>query len=276
MLARTVGPKFNHYPCYVQPKLNGVRALYQVQTFQSRDEKVWKPEVVRHLTEELRDINNGLGNFVLDGEFYYHGMRLQDINGAIAVNRSSPREDTNKIEFHVFDVVDPYRKFSERWFEVYHGLIDASQHLPHVKVVPTSVAHNWSQVEQHFHLYTSTGYEGIMLRPDGLYEFGDHIGRNGNSTTFRSRNLWKHKHWEDDEFECVGITQGEGKAKIGIGALVCKTKDGNATFGVGTGFTDQDRIDFAMYPPVGKQVKVRYLVLTADGKPFNPSFVAIV
>lgn len=272
MLARTVGPKYDNYPCYVQPKLNGVRALYQQGTFQSRDEKVWNEGVLKHVLDELRLMD--MGNLVLDGEFYCHGMRLQDINGAIAVNRKEPCANTGKIEYHVFDVVNPYEKFSNRWFELYHGIIAAE--YPHVKAVPTAYAHDWLEVERLFYLYTSLGYEGVMLRPDGFYEFGEHVGRNGSNTTFRSKNLWKHKHWEDDEFVCIGITQGEGKADIGIGALVCQTKDGKASFGVGTGFTDAERIQFAMYPPVGQLVKVRYLTLTADNKPFNPSFLAVL
>jgi ATP-dependent DNA ligase len=249
-----------------------VRALYQQGVFQSRDEKVWNTAVLKHISDELASFTE-IGNLILDGEFYCHGMRLQDINGAIAVNRKEPCENTGKICFHVFDVVNPYEKFSKRWFELYHGIVGAE--LAHVKAVPTAYAHNWQEVEQHFYVYTASGYEGVMLRPDGLYEFGQHVGRNGNDTTFRSRNLWKYKHWEDDEFECVGITQGEGKAEIGIGALILKTT-GGATFGVGTGFTDQDRIQFAMYPPVGQMIKVRYLTLTAEGKPFNPSFIAVL
>src|SRR5262249_36888189 len=114
MLARTVGPKFSHYPCYVQPKLNGVRALYQAGVFQSRDEKLWQPEVVKHLTDELGQFSQYLGNVCLDGEFYCHGMRLQEINGAIAVNRKEPCKVTPQICFHVFDVVNPHEKFSNR------------------------------------------------------------------------------------------------------------------------------------------------------------------
>jgi ATP-dependent DNA ligase len=274
MLARTVGPKFDQYPCFCQPKLNGVRALYQLGTFQSRDEKVWRPEVLLHLTAELSTLS--LNNVILDGELYVHGWRLQRINGAVAVNRLQPRDDTGEVCFHVFDVVEPARKFSDRWLDVYNALLSAN--LPHIKPVPTALAQNKEIMEQCFHLYTSSGYEGIMLRPDGLYEFGEHEGRNGNQTPYRSKTLWKHKHWEDDEFYCVGVTEGEGKAKIGVGALVLQVgyPTSDLTFKVGTGFTDEDRIEFAQNPPVGRQVRVRYLCLTDDGIPFNPSFIAIM
>lgn len=286
MLARTLGPKFDQFPCFVQPKLNGVRALYQQPCkssfgiFQSRDEKVWLDRVLRHLCDELEPLYETLGPLILDGELYVHGWRLQRINGAIAVNRLEPNNDTRQIEFHVFDVVDPKKRFSERWFDIYHKIWVAN--LPHVKAVATDIIANRLMLDQHFHHYTSKGYEGIMLRPDGPYEFGEHLGRGGTMTSYRSRTLWKHKQWEDGEFRCCGITQGEGKADIGIGALVLEKnlarelRDETDTFKVGTGLDDSDRIAFMQNPPIGKLVKVRYLELTKDGIPFNPSFLAVL
>ena len=286
-LARTLGPKFNQYPCYVQPKLNGVRALYQqcepesdgfAGIFQSRDEKLWNDSILAHIEEELTSIS--LNNAILDGELYVHGWRLQRINGAIAVNRKEPIPDTKEICFHVFDVVNPDLKFSERWLDM-SNLLRAAD-LPHVKVVDTSYIHDRDQMERYFRLATAKGYEGVMLRPDGPYEFGE----TPHGTQKRSKFLWKYKSWEDDEFTCVGTTPGEGKASIGIGALLLAPGilDGycsavtytGRTFGVGTGFDDSERIEFAKNPPIGKLVRVRYLELTADGIPFNPSFLAVL
>lgn len=278
MLSAAIGPKFNRFPCYVQPKLNGVRALYQraaapgrcAGVFQSRDEKIWNTEVLQHLHNEFAIVD--MGDFILDGELYRHGWRLQRINGAVATNRSQPREDTHEVCFHVFDVVDPNRNFSDRWFEIYHGLVAAE--LPRVKAVPTMLVQDREEMERSFHLYTSQGYEGIMLRPDGPYEFG--VTPHG--TRKNSKFLWKHKAWEDGEFECIGVTQGEGKADIGIGALVLRVFHGtmDVEFKVGTGFTDEDRIELMRNPPIGKLIRVRYLCLTDDGVPFNPSFLAVM
>jgi ATP-dependent DNA ligase len=291
-LARTIGPKFNTYPCFCQPKLNGVRALYQQGIFQSRDEKVWSPKVLQHLHEELNTLQPTFEKLIIDGELYVHGWRLQDINAAVAVNRKEPTKDTPHVEFHVFDVVDPNRPFSDRWFEIYQTLQQAN--LPHVHAVPTALCVSKADMENHFYQYTALGYEGIMLRPDGPYEFGEHLASHGqNMTTFRSKFLWKFKRWEDDEFVCVGTTQGEGKADIGVGALVLSKKadDGLAlvtlrdtdtsyryedVFKVGTGFTDEERIEFMKNPPIGKLIKVRYLCLTEDKIPFNPSFVCVM
>lgn len=295
MLAKTIGPKYSTWPAYCQPKLNGVRALVQLVTnkmerklgptpvWQSRDEKMWSPNLLDHLSHEIYKLKDFCEGLILDGELYVHGWRLQRINGAVAVNRKEPSVDTPHVCFHVFDVVDPQRPFSDRWFDIYHLIQQAD--LPHIKAVPTAVLSDRNDLDLHFHMYTRLGYEGIMIRPDGPYEFGEHEARSGEPrmTQYRSKFLFKHKQWQDDEYFCIGTTPGEGKANIGIGALILGRQNrigDNAvlgpTFKVGTGFSDEDRIFYMQNPPIGKLVKVRYLCLTDDGIPFNPSFMCVI
>lgn len=265
MLARTYGPKYNHLPCFVQCKLNGIRALFQNGTFQSRDEKLWRPGILDHIAAQL----TWCTELVLDGELYFHGWRLQRINGAIAVNRTAPIDDTYQVQYHVFDVVDPRKKFSARFLPIYNAL--QRTRLPHVIPVQTDLIYLKEEIDLHFEAAVKAGYEGLMLRPDVEYEIDK-----------RSKALWKRKQWEDGEFCCVGVTQGEGKASIGIGALQLKyeaplhSNNDNGFFNVGTGFTDSERIAFAENPPIGKLVKVRYPYLSDDGIPQCPSFLAVL
>lgn len=288
MLARTLGPKYSNYPAFIQPKLNGVRALYQRGFFQSRDEKIWAHEKLIHLTDELATLPF-LGQTMLDNELYVHGWRLQRINGAVAVNSATPREDTHLVECHVFDAIDERGfkcKFSERWLDL--AILIASANLSHIKVVPTALVHSRAELDQWFRRWTSEGYEGVMLRPDGPYE----VGETPHGTQRRSEYLWKYKHWEDAEFLCVGVTQGEGKADIGIGALILTTAPGEKDwdnndillygqqfgklFNCGTGFTDEDRIELARNPPIGRLIRVRVVEYTADGIPYPCRFEAVM
>jgi ATP-dependent DNA ligase len=158
--------------------------------------------------------------------------------------------------------------------------------LPNIKLVPTATCDSRETLDIHFHALTAQGYEGVMLRPNGPYEYGE----TPHGTTKRSEYLWKYKSWEDAEFRCLGVTQGQGKADIGIGALTLCSVDpivlGNRigktvssdipTFACGTGFDDSERIEYMKNPPIGKLVKVRYLCLSADGIPLNPSFLAVL
>lgn len=278
-LAAPLGPKFSRFPCFVQPKLDGVRALYQSSTFQSRGEKLWKPTFFPHIVDELYSHFNT--PVIFDGEFYHDGWKLQRINSAVGVNNNNPNEDTPNIEFHIFDVVDPAKNFSQRWLDYYHLIQSAN--LPHVKAVPTAYAESRATMDLHFFRYTELGYEGLMARPDGPYVFG----ATSHGTRKNSPFLWKYKKWSEDEWYCVGWTPGEGKADIGIGALVFALKgtaivdngDGTKTihgqtFKVGTGFDDKERIYYMIHPPIGKRCRIRYLFLTDAGIPFNPSFIA--
>lgn len=287
MLARTYGPRYSTYPCYLQPKLNGIRALSQHAVFQSRDEKIWNDGVLGHLQQQMFILQQLCESApIFDGELYVHGWRLQDINAAVAVNRLQPTEKTPFVEYHIFDVVNPALPFSQRFLPLQSAIIDAN--LPHIKLVPTAFIGDNVELDSHFHHWTQHGYEGVMLRPDGKYEFGEHVGRGGNMTQYRSKTLWKYKCWEDGEFACVGVTQGEGKADIGIGALTCAAHPEDLkntsvkhlgtiqTFNVGTGFSDSERRAFMQNPPIGKLIKVKYLCLSADGIPLNPSFLAVL
>lgn len=288
MLARTYGPKFSYFPCLLQPKLNGIRALAQNTdsgiVMQSRDEKLWRRDFLHEIHDELRSLYaagksyfSSTWNPLLDGELYVHGWRLQDINSAIAVNRSERTEKTGRVEYHLFDSIpDLSTPFIDRWVALSALIqqIRLDSNLQHIRAVPTHRCDNLEEMQRYFHHYTAAGYEGVMLRTNEPY----FVGETAHGTQYRSKTLWKHKQWEDAEFVCVGATQGEGKAAIGFGALILSTgqamPSGEAiTFKVGTGFTDEER---QQEPPIGKLVRVRYLELTRDGIPFNPSFIAVL
>jgi hypothetical protein len=87
--------------------------------------------------------------------------------------------------------------------------------------------------------------------------------------------MLKRKDWHDDEFECIGVDEGLGKRAGKAGALVCKLTNGK-TFGVGSGLTDAEAEHYLDNPPVGRKVKVKYLCLTSDGIPFNPTVIAVL
>ena len=268
MLARTLGPKFDLFPCYVQPKLNGIRALYQSGTFQSRGEKLWKPSFFPHIVEQLQSLDLP-PNTILDGEFYVHGWRLGRILSATGVNNNDPNTDTPSIVYNVFDVVEPNKGFRERVSDLVIPFCIEGEHS-NISLVPTGIAHDRAELDAYFKQFIADGYEGLMARPEGNYEFGATL----QGTEYRSRTLWKHKKWADMEFICVGVTHGEGKASIGAGSLILRT-EGGETFHVNV-LGDEERIKHFLNPPIGHLVRVRYNELTALGIPVPAIFVAVL
>lgn len=284
LLAHIYEPHRVTYPCYVQPKLNGIRALYQGGRFQSRDELPFPTELLKHLAEPL--LQTFAPSIILDGELYVHGWPLQRINAAVTPVRQQPTEDTLKVEYHIFDVVNFERSFETRF--VYRESLD------HPTLVPSIRVDSQSEADLHYAEFVRLGYEGMMYRlGDCPYTVPKQVSwahRLPNGTdnypppgrakfwSDKSNRVWhllKRKDWRDDEFVCDGYAEGEGKYAGTLGALICKTKSGER-FHVGSGLTDSDRDHYWQNVPIGRLIKVKYLVLSNAGIPLNPTILAIL
>lgn len=283
LLAHIYEPHRVTYPCYVQPKLNGIRALWGpndrgTTSFLSRDGHVFSERVLAHLDAPLRETFGT--STMLDGELYVHGWPLQRINGAVTPVRNEPNEDSALVEYHVFDVVDYTKTFRERTRPLWEPSAPT-------KLIKTMLAISEEIANLLYAEFVSLGYEGMMYRlGDCPYtvpkqERGRHItpGQFWSKSKFLSdkdNRVWhllKRKDWQDDEFVCVSVVEGEGKLAGTLGALICSGghNDLNFVFNVGSGLTDSQRAFYWRNPPIGKLIKIKYLVLSSDGIPLNPT-----
>lgn len=278
LLAHVYEPRRITYPCYVQPKLNGIRALYQSGNFQSRDQLPFPKGLLDHLAKPL--LQSFAPEVILDGELYVHGWPLQRINAAVTPVRQQPTEDTLKVEYHVFDTVDFTKSFQCRspWFT--HDQI---------KPVATYFVDRVEMADEMYAQWVSEGYEGMMYRlGDCPYTVPKMVSSEGSRwkvPTTKSRflsdkdnrcwHLLKRKDWQDDEFEYYASVEGIGKLQGTLGSLICLTKD-RKHFNVGSGLTDSERQHYWQNPPIGRLVKVKYLCLSTDGIPLNPTILAIL
>lgn len=261
------------YPVYIQPKLNGIRGIYNHGVFQSRDEHLWKPDVLSHLVHELLTCTNP--DQILDGELYVHGWSLQKINGAVAVTRNEPNKFTPIVEYHVFDIIDttnPMQTFEQRAESLFNLRNRITLHsLTKVRVVPTMLM-SQPQAESAYHSYRQQGYEGIMYRAsDKPYGHEQFCGNKDNRWNY----LLKRKAWVDDEFTIIDFTSTLGEKGNRGFQLTCKTKEGR-TFNVGSGLAHEEMIAFENEPPIGKQARVRFEMLSDDLIPLKPTLEAVL
>jgi len=225
-------------PCYVQPKLDGVRILVNNKGGISRTGKVVRG--TEYWGKGLKD-----GEY-LDGECYVHGMDFEAITSAF---KTAPE----KLEFHVFDYYDvnrPNLTFKER--------------MSHV-TVETLLVKRKVDLQGVHDTFVSRGYEGIMIRnPLGSYEPGK-----------RSNTLLKMKMFETDEFTIVGVHEGTGR-DTGTPVWECQT-EGGETFSVRPeGSVESRREAFARRKEiVGKKLTVKYQNMTVAGVPRFPVGIAI-
>lgn len=268
MLAHRFQEKLTHvrFPCIIQPKLNGVRAVYRSGIFQSRDRKVWNPEVVEHILDHLTHIHP---NILLDGEFYRHGFPLQKINGAIAVNRTSARYDSTEIQFWIFDLIDLEDLDRDAWSR--QQLVDAiTSNLPSsspIRRCPTFLCSDRPTLERQFSNFKSRAFEGLIYR-----DFSAPYGLEAACTNKENRwpTLLKRKDWLDEWFPVVSFELGNGRFSSLVGSLVCQLPSGQ-TFTVGSGLSDEERSAFLTRLPT--KAHVRYEMLSDNLIPLKPTLL---
>lgn len=215
MLAQTYDGKKDVYPCFGQPKLDGLRCIvflreHEIQ-FQSRRGVLFKP--LRHIEDSLRPIFHKHPDTVLDGELYTDSLSFEQLTGLIRKTKTDAHpDDVQKIGYHVYDMICRDVPFRDRWKQLCLLLRRPS---PHVQIVLTEEIGSHDQFREKFQCYVQQGFEGIILRhPEGVYE-----------CNYRSRSLLKYKEFQEQEFVIRDFTEGEGRERGSV-IWVCETEAG--------------------------------------------------
>lgn len=204
------------YPCYVNPKLDGLRAIAIEGQFFSRMRKPFP--VIKHLQEEIEK-HPSLMELPLDGELYHHDLKEDFELIVSAIKREKePSPLTQSIQYHVYDLNIPGH---------YHERLETIERLKltikskAIKFVETRLVKNEREMRAAYEDFMEQGYEGAMLRnAHGQYECR------------RSYNLQKVKEFQDTEFRIVDIQEGRGALQGCVGAFVCEMQETKATFNV--------------------------------------------
>lgn len=202
------------FPCFVQPKLDGLRAVLDDRALYSRSRKPFRDMPLILDTIETHN----LSDYKLDGELYCHDLKdnFEEIVGAIK-RENSEHPALEQIEYHIFDVNIPDMPFAMR-LALLKQLIGAA--LWKVKLVETLLVNSHEEIDTMREHYLEEGYEGVMIRSmHGMYV---------SSASRRTPDLQKYKKMQDAEFRVVGINEGRGKLKGHVGAFVCQ--HGDVTF----------------------------------------------
>ena len=257
--------KHNKFPYYSQPKLDGVRCLVSKDGMQSRN---GKPILsAPHIREALEPFFQKYPNVVLDGELYNHDLK-NDFEKIISLARKTKptaadlEESKENIQYWVYDAIFP-DNMNKMSFQLRNEFINYNVDVySGVVIVPTYELISELDIQLYLADYLGQGYEGQMLRdPKSQYE-----GK-------RSKNLIKHKEFEDDEFEIVSIEEGKGNWAGAAKRVEIRLKDGTTQFsGVRGSF---DMLHDLLYNDNGyTSVTVRYQNKTDDGKLRFPVVVA--
>jgi ATP-dependent DNA ligase len=255
MLAHNYTDRGNdiEFPCFLQPKLDGVRALYHNNKFWSRNGNEFVHLQV--LKDELSNLSNDI---ILDGELYSYSMSFQKLVGLVKkkyLTKSDEQDMDNLLVYVVYDIVsdDDYKDRLKTLTKLFKNKFNK------VELLKTEICHSPDDIPLFLAKYEKEGFEGLIVRN----KIGSYIGG-------RSVNLQKLKSFVDSEFEIIDYTEGTGKDK-GCVIWICKTPN-NKEFKVRPSLPNEERKWYFDHGPefVGKLLTVKYQSLSTNGIPRFP------
>ena len=231
------------YPCYVQPKLDGMRCLGKDDYMNSRDNG--EIETMDHIMSELEGIQE-----YLDGELYCHGLSFQENMKLV----KKKRPESVNVRFRVYDMIS-----DEPFIDRYLALTEIVKNLKYVELVPTFIINNEEDLKK-FHIqFLAEGYEGTMVR----------WGNNGYEMNKRSSCLLKYKDFLDEALPVIDVIPFEKWPDQG--KVVCIQPDGQ-TFECGMKFSHAERREILKNKEeyIGLTAEVRFFEYTDKGVPRFP------
>jgi len=262
------------YPCFVQPKLDGLRCVVYLGSdgrpvYQSRTGGTFV--VLTHLDNRILSILRGNPDTILDGELYTTEIPFEELAGLIKKKALSSPEDQRKIQrvqYHVYDIVWGETAFKDRFVrlqQLVSPFATASSSQSNICVVPTSVVGSIEEFKEKFCEFVEAGYEGIMLRnAAGLYQ-----------ENYRSNDLLKYKEFFESEYPIVDYREATGR-DAGTVVWECETPEGRRFSVRPRGSLEMRRRWFESAKSlVGRQLTVIYQELSEMGVPRFPVGKAI-
>ena len=179
--------------------------------------------------------------------------------------RRLTKQDPKIFRFHIFDIVLDNVTFDYRYtllFDILNKLNSERTFLLEHFSMPSWVKTTKDLIKL-ANTHIKKGEEGIVVKIiKSLYEF-------------KRSKLWlKLKEFKSMDVPVDGWEYGTGKNSNVVGKLLCHyfTKEGERVdFKVGSGFTDDERIDYMTNTPT--LIEVEFQQFTKDKKPRFPTFV---
>jgi len=188
------------FPCWVQPKIDGVRALNLTGRLTGRSLDEFKGFGISDYFSKSEFIG-------LDGEMTL-GSKPNCTNRLCsattgAMGRFKDVVEMADIHWWVFDLVY-HRTSALPYVERYELLKMRLLSLDHERLhlVPYIQVHSPEVLRQQIAEYAEAGYEGTIIRnPSAVFKEG--------RATKKGQELWRVKPWADAEILVTGITEGE-------------------------------------------------------------------
>ena len=251
-------------PVYIQPKLDGVRCLFTKDGAYSRAGNKFMN--LAHIELALIPFFQQQPDIVLDGELYNHELR-NDFEKIISlVRKQKPTADDRLeaqklVQFHCYDYFDGviYDSYKTRMQQ----LVNSAIYNKEIKYVPAKLVDSYNYARDIHATFLSEGYEGSIIRLDGLYKHG------------RSYDLMKFKDFSDAEATIIGYEEGKGKRTNTVGKFLMIDDEGvefGCPPGKGYNYNDLSNMLLNISDYIGQRATFTYFQRTKAGSYRHPLF----
>lgn len=188
------------FPCWVQPKIDGVRAMNLQGTLTGRS---LDPFAGYGITDYFsRPDFIGLDGEMIVGTRPNSDDRLCSLTTG-AMGKFKGVTEMADLHWWLFDIVTPetlHLPYRERYALLLKRLIQLDHHRLHL--VPQEEVRCMDELKAAIARYAEQGYEGTIIRnPDAPLKQG--------RPTKKGQELWRVKPWADAEIIVTGVTEGQ-------------------------------------------------------------------
>jgi len=259
-----------NFPCFGQPKYDGIRCLMSLNNEEDvimesrKGTQFYNFEVLR---EEFKEKLGSYSNYVFDGELYSYDYPFEKINGLVRLKKPSQTQiqEINQLKYIIYDVINKNNlkmTFNER-NELLNNI--SQQEFTNIEFCKTIEIPSLENIDNIHDKFVQEGFEGLILRnSNGIYEINK-----------RSYDLQKYKKTMDEEFTIIDYFEGKGIEK-GLILFKCITEN-DLEFNVRPRGSHNYRHELFLNGKslIGKKLTVIFQEYSADGIPRFPVGKAI-
>ena len=296
------------FPCFVQPKLDGLRCVSYATRLPGANDAATAVALqsrtgafftgLPYIAAALRPYLSQHPSVVIDGELYTDQMPFEELAGLIKKKKitDSDKARLTKVKYHVYDIYD--RKNENMPYSERLGVLAAAVRRCGCVANDTVTASTASMAAARVLRSAAVAVAAdaaaeaeavvILVRTEKVAALSDFrrlfsefveagyegiMLRNGAGVyraNYRSNDLQKYKEFMEDEYRIIDFKEGDGR-DAGAVIWVCETADGKEFTVRPRGTMEQRRVwfnDGESY--IGKNLTVVYQELTEDGKPRFP------
>ena len=258
MLAKEFGKeeKKVKYPCFVQPKFDGMRclAIMKNNTITLLSRKNREIITMKHIKDDLNFFY--VEDRILDGELYAHGKTFQE---NMTLLKKYEKGESEKVNYHIYDMIssDGFKARNEALNALN---LDNSTYLKSVKTIKIKIR---EELDENHKKFLKDGYEGTMIR----------WGEDGYKINGRSSNLLKFKDFKDLALTIVDVVESDRVP--GNGIVVVEYNGHRSKTGSKISHKERKELWKNRTDYIGKTAEIRYFEETDKGALRFPVYMGV-